>query len=145
MRTNMNASPEEFTKSKEEAAEDVASATMKDVIEKLEEMKRKNLKPETNVRVIIETRKVTEKKKPINFVFNENKQRNIEVRYVKKIDDFAVIPNPKIIKEVGKYKIIKLVPDSEEMKILQEDDPIIKIPEDLSCEEKKNMKEERIE
>jgi hypothetical protein len=98
-----------------------------------------------NLNVVVEAPKEEKKKEPYKFVYNETKQMNIEVKTVKKIVDEEEIPEPKIIKEDGVYKVIKENPDSEIMKELLEDDPVIKIPEDLSCEEKKFTKEEIIE
>jgi hypothetical protein len=67
------------------------------------------------------------------------------VKVVQKIDEKAKVPDPKIVKENDNYVVIKEEHDSELMKILLEDDPIIEIPKDLSFSERKITKEERME
>jgi hypothetical protein len=63
----------------------------------------------------------------------------------KKVDDFEEVPNPEIVKENGEYKIIEKTPLTDVQIELQKDDPIIPLPKDLSCPEKKVTKEEKIE
>jgi hypothetical protein len=90
-----------------------------------------------NLNVVIETPKEEKKKEPYRFLFDETKQRNIEMMAIKKVVDNEEIPEPKIIKENGEYKVVKEIPDSEKAMELLKNDPVIKRPEDLRCEERK--------
>jgi hypothetical protein len=86
-----------------------------------------------------------EGKKPMAFSFGASGVRNIEVIPVKKVDDYDCIPEPEIVKEEGEYKIVRRTALTETQLKLDEDDPIVPIPKDISCPEKKISKEDIIE
>jgi hypothetical protein len=104
------------------------------------------IRPEVeNIKVEIDAPNEEKKKNPLNFVFNEVKQKIIEVKVAKKDIDNEVVPEPKIIANGG-ILILKEAKDMfRERKELMEDDPVIKMPEDLSCLERKVKKEEKVE
>jgi hypothetical protein len=67
------------------------------------------------------------------------------VKPVKKIDDNEEVPEPKIIKEGGEYKVVKETLESEIQFELRKKDPVITIPKDLSCSKEKKSREEEME
>jgi hypothetical protein len=116
-----------------------------DFDKKVDEL-RKIMTPDVvNVNVLETIEQKNEDKKPMAFSFGASGIRNIEVIPVKKIDDYECNPEPEIIKEDGEYRIIRKISLTETQLKLDEDDPIVPIPKDLSCPEKKVTKEEIIE
>jgi hypothetical protein len=114
--------------------------------EKCEELRNVIQQVDNSVNVVIDDPKETKKKEPLQFVFKELKQKNIEVKIAQKIDSNEIISDPKIEKVDVKYVIIKEKNSvSKLIEELQKDDTIIKISEDLSCSARKVTKEERIE
>jgi hypothetical protein len=100
---------------------------------KIEEFRNIAIQENLNINIVTEDPTDKKKKEPFNFVFNEVKQKNIQVKATKIVKDDEIVPEPKIIKEKGNYIIVKETPDSEEMKGLKKDDPVIKMTQDLSC------------
>jgi hypothetical protein len=98
-----------------------------------------------NVNVLEVGETEVKKKVPLAFNFGMSDRRNIEVKPVKKVDDFEEVPDPKIIEEDGEYKIIRETPLTEIQLELRKDDPVIPIPKDLNCPEKKTSKKDTIE
>jgi hypothetical protein len=82
------------------------------------------------------------RKEPINIVFKKERRSEIDVMPKKKVDDWEEIPEPEIVKENDEYKVVRKTPLTDVQIELRKDDPVIPIPKDVSCSEKKEKKED---